>query len=243
MSIKNIRIFLEEQFEVGKTISLTKDQVHYLLTVLRLHSGDTIKVFNGENGEWGALVDVLSKKACSLHLQQRLRPQPDRSFLGLIFPPIRQARLDFMIEKATELGVTDFFPVQTDHTVISKINPDRLMKIAIEATEQSERLIIPQFHLMNSLKEVLKEWNQETPLLAAIEREQESRPIKKETLKYGVGVLIGPEGGFSPKEKTLLHQMDWIHPVSLGDTILRAETAAIVMLGAVIAGVGDIFRD
>lgn len=230
MSVKNSRIFLETSFKKGELLPLGKEHAHYLRSVMRLQLGENIIVFNGFDGEWKGIIEALSKKEICIRLQEQLKAQPKSQFLGLLFPPIRQTRLDFMIEKATELGVTDFFPVQTERTVISKINNDRLRKIAIEASEQSERLTIPAFHPLRPLRETLKDWNATLPVIMAVERETGEASDWSHSFLSGVAVLIGPEGGFSPQEKETIRQFNFIHRVSLGEMILRTETAAIAAL-------------
>jgi len=230
MSTKYIRLFIEAPLSQSQNLTLEKTQSHYLVNVMRTRTGEQIRIFNGKDGEWLATVETPSKKACELLPIQKLRPQTEEPYKALLFPPIRQNRLDFMIEKATELGVSDFYPILTEHTTIKKINPERLLKITIEASEQSERLSIPNFHPLKSLRETLNEWDSEKKINVAIERQDFP------TLSASQGAsasLVGPEGGFAEKELTFFKSFDFLHPISLGPSILRTETAAIIMLAAV----------
>lgn len=232
---KTVRMFLEAPFRPETPIALTPSQCHYLMTVMRLTQGNPVRIFNGQDGEWLAHLKGASRKQGTLVPSECLRSQDQEIFLGLIFSPLRQTRLDFLLEKATELGVTDFYPVLMDHSAISKVNPQRFKTLAQEAAEQCERLSLPCFHPLMSLGEALSLWEKTSyALWVAVERSGSlkafSAPFHGPDVSVPRGVLIGPEGGFSQREKTLLHQFPFMHRVSLGTRILRSETAALALL-------------
>ena len=228
MSSKNIRIFMDVPLSQAQSLTLEKTQSHYLSNVMRLTEGDTFKIFNGVHGEWLVKVVNPSKKAFEIEVLECIRPQIQEPYKALLFPPIRQNRMDFMIEKATELGVTDFYPILTDNTNVTKINPDRLRKIIIEAVEQSERLVVPEIHPLAPLRETLNSWDVSKAIYVGAERQDVQSLSTADPVPAS---LVGPEGGFSPKEFAFFQKFDFVKPVSLGPNILRAETAAIVMVG------------
>lgn len=214
---------------------LSGEQTHYLKTVLRRPDGAKLRVFNGEDGEWQASLHYTGKKGAFLKLQQLLRhAAPAQRRLHLVFAPIRKERMEFMVEKAVELGATDLHPVLTQYTVVRDINEERLRRQIMEAAEQCERLDLPRLHGLTDLKHFLASWTGK-PLLAAIER-VEASPVATYASLAECALLIGPEGGFSEEEKENLACQASVHPVSLGNTILRAETAAIFGLSVLTAG-------
>lgn len=230
-SMHGIRLFVAASLKENERIFLTPRQSHYLLNVMRLTVGQNFLIFNGEDGEFMAQISEIHKRIVYLTIKTQTQQQPHPQTLNLLFAPLKGERLGFLIEKATELGVSDFIPIFTQHTVPSYINLERLEARAIEAVEQCERLIIPTVHESMNLEEMLNKWSPTEPLLVCEEREATQplwEELKKE--KNACSFLIGPEGGFSKEEKDLLKSKPFVRPVSLGSQILRAETAAIMSL-------------
>lgn len=217
------RLYTTVSLEVNGILSLKDDQAHYILHVLRLNIGSKICFFDNLNGEFLAEFVSCSKKEVSFQILEKIQSYHPLKKLKLVFSPLKQDRLNMMIEKATELGTTDFQPICTEYTQVRKINSERLQKIAVEACEQSERQDIPKFYDLINLDEYLL--NTHDHVVFCCERLDIHHEI--ELIKYDT-VIIGPEGGFSPKEKMLLKKK--IPAITLGDTILRAETAAIIAL-------------
>lgn len=231
-----MRLYIPSSFLEKKPLSLTEPQSHYLISVLRKKTGDSIKIFNGTQGEWTADLHQSGKKTMEVIPLSLSRPQPSPSSLTLVVAPIK--RQDFVVEKATELGVGDIMPVLTERTVVRQIKPEKWQAWAIEAAEQSERLSIPLIHPLTSLEKILQNWPSSRKLLWCRERSSENPSPLTVLSNLGqdlktAGILIGPEGGFSEKEQLLLSQCNFILPFSLGGFILRAETAAITALALV----------
>lgn len=227
---KSPRLYLDQPLEAGQPIAITGPQHHYLKNVLRLGAGDYLRLFNGREGEFTGKITAADKKAISVALEKQLRPQknPARE-VHLLFAPIKKERNDFLIEKAVELGVTHIHPVLTQNTDIRKINEDRLQAQMIEAAEQCERLDVPVLLPARDLFVALAGWNKTILMLAALER-FDAQPLKKRALPGNVAVLIGPSGGFTRDEMEKIAALSFIQPVSLGENILRSETAAAAAL-------------
>ena len=226
---KKPRIYVESALKNGEDIQLTPAQAHYFKNVLRRQVNDSIRIFNAKDGEWLATLTALGKKSATATLQKHLKEQPPEPLeIHLLFAPIKKARLDILIEKAVELGVTDLHPVTTDFTQNGKIREDRLTVQIIEAAEQCERLDIPRLHKIQPLTQKLKSWDKPTPILWACERGNHSLISQQSQKQWAF--LIGPEGGFAEDEVTALSQNKTLTPVSLGTRIYRTETAASLCL-------------
>ncbi|MFP4313804.1 MAG: RsmE family RNA methyltransferase [Alphaproteobacteria bacterium] len=221
------RLYTELDLACRQNIELSKDQAHYLKNVMRKEAEDDLRVFNGRQGEWLCTIKDLSKKSAHIEPIEEIRGQkmPARRIHGF-FPPIKKNRQDFLIEKAVELGVTDLHPVLMEHSEVRKINEERIRAQIIEASEQCERLDIPLLHPVSDMKEALA--NLSFPVLAALERYEGAE--KQACDAKEIGVIVGPEGGFSENEKQFLLQANNIHGISLGENILRAETAFLKIL-------------
>ena len=207
------------------------DAHHHLFTVLRIREGDHVRIFNDRDGEWLARVTQAGKKGCQLQCIEKLRaqstPGPERS---LVFAPIKKARMDILIEKAVELGVTYLQPVLCANSVVRQLKQDRIEKQIIAAVEQCERLDHPELGELCELELVLRDWPDSTPLFACTARDDTAQPV----LPRGdnpAGVLIGPEGGFTDEEMALIDNTACVKRLSLHRNILRSETAAITALG------------
>lgn len=220
------------------SVTLDADRAHYLRNVLRLEKGSRVAVFNGTDGEYAARIASLGKGSASLAVEEKRREPGAEPDLWLVFAPIKRARLDFIAEKATELGVSGLWPVYTQHTIVGRVNQDRLLATAIEAAEQSERLSIPQIFEAAKLDEVLARWPKERRLILCDESGG-GGPIAdvlaKEDPRQPRAVLIGPEGGFARAELDAIRKLPFVTPVGLGPRVLRADTAALAALAIVQA--------
>lgn len=223
---------------MGERITLPPTAHHYLKNVLRRQTGDKIRLFNANSGEGAAQIITLDKKSAVVEITALLRPVPAPSRRRhLIFSPLKAARQDMLIEKAVELGATDFHPVLTDHADVRALNPERTHAQIVEAVEQCERLDLPTLHPLKKLPVLLHDWDENRPILAGIERAPGAQPLGNCTTLItnaaALAMLIGPAGGWSENEKEMLIAHRAITPVSLGETILRAETASLAMLAFV----------
>lgn len=220
------RLYTTQPLSDNGLIELEDGQAHYLYNVLRRSDGDAVRLFDGQNGEWLGTLKNLGKNGGQVELGQQLTHQPEKNRkIHLIFCPIKKHRMDWMVEKAVELGVTDFHPVLTQNTEVRKINQDRLTRQIFEAAEQCERFEIPKLHTLEKLEDVLADWQHTAEILACIER-YETDSIQQ--TRNDVAFLIGPEGGFTAQEKQTVTTKT--KPVSLGNTVLRCETAAVKAL-------------
>ena len=235
------RLFTEAALSTGASIELAAEQAHYLRSVLRLKEGATITLFNGRGGEFAASIAALSRGRCMVALGEQTREQGPEADLWLIFAPIKRARIDYLVEKATELGVSALFPVMTRYTTVERVNLERLRANAIEAAEQSERLSVPLIHAPQPLDALLARWA--TPRRLMLCDETATAPPVAAALKAQKpgpwAVLVGPEGGFHESELDALRKLPFVCPVSLGPRILRADTAALAGLALVQALLGD----
>jgi 16S rRNA (uracil1498-N3)-methyltransferase len=236
------RLHVEADIAQGVGIALPKDQAHYLRNVMRLGVGDTIKLFNGRDGEWRGSIDLATKNSVDISPVEKLRPQAAEPDLWLLFAPIKGKRVDTIAEKAGELGVSELRPVLTDRTVVSRVNTERLAANAREAAEQCERLTLTTVHEPRKLATLIAEWPGDRRLLFADERAG-AAPIAQAVAEEKPGgkwaVLIGPEGGFSPAEQRMVRALPRSLPVSLGPRLLRADTAAFAALSVWQAHLGD----
>ena len=194
---------------------------------MRRGAGDRLRVFNGVDGEWLAGVESLKRDRGMLRVEAMLRPQQAHADLWLAFAPLKRDATDLLVQKATELGVAMLLPVFTERTNAARVAESRLRAIAIEAAEQSERLTVPRIAPAGTLHALLADWPVDRRLVAAMER-SDAPPIRPAS--GPCGLLIGPEGGFTPLELDLLRRHPSVAPATLGSLILRAETAAIVGL-------------
>jgi len=234
------RLYVEADLSPGKDIALSKEQAHYLINVLRKHEGDHIRVFNGRDGEWRAEIRSASKRSTALQVTKKLREPQTAPDIWLCFAPVRKHRNTFIIEKATELGVARLMPVVTKRTQFPKLKLGKMRLQIIEAAEQTERLDLPKADVPISLIEMLSGWDKKRTLIFADETGDAAtaQEVLKD-LKGPAAILIGPEGGFDPKERDMLRSKPYITPVSLGPRILRADTAALSLLTLWQAVQGD----
>lgn len=240
-NFKEKRIYLEDSLRQGASLSCSSTQAHYLIHVLRLNVGDKILVFNGLDGEWRARLKIIMKRDVTLEIESQVRLQTKGQDIDYFFAPLKHARLDYMVQKATELGVGRLCPVFTQHTSVERINLHRMRANSIEAAEQCGLLSVPQITEPKRLGEILKNWDLNRRLIFCDEQAIQSNPLTLLTTLNSkkVAVLIGPEGGFSKEERELLLQQSYSHAISLGPRIMRADTAAIAALTLVNATLGD----
>jgi 16S rRNA (uracil1498-N3)-methyltransferase len=223
----SIRLFVCAPLTAGATIDATPAQAHYLGTVMRRAVGDAVALFNGSDGEWAAHIAMLRRGGASLGVDHMLRAQAAEPDLWLVFALLKRDATDLVVQKATELGVAALWPVLTAHTNAQRVNLERLLAIATEAAEQSERLTVPAIHEPRPLAALLQSWPTGRRLFVAAER-QAVPPIV--ATAESAALLVGPEGGFAPAELDALRQHPLVTLLSLGPRILRAETAAIAGL-------------
>lgn len=238
------RLFVETPLKPGAVLELDKNQSNYLLNVLRSREGSRVIVFNGRDGAWLAEIGMAGKKTAALTLTRQTAPQPEPASLWYGFAPLKTGRLDYMIQKATEMGAGIIQPVVTQYTQLSRLKPERLRANAIEAAEQCEVLNVPEIAAEITLERLLDTWPQDHAdrlLVFADEGEAAASPADRLRAAAGrqIGLLIGPEGGFSDEERTLLRGKPFVLPVSLGPRILRADTAAVAALAVIQSTIGD----
>lgn len=233
---RTVRLHVEQPLAAGGTVSLAPAQAHYLGTVMRLGPGAEVLVFNGRDGEWSAEVAEIGRKAGALVVAAQTRPQDAAPDCWLLFAPVKSARTDFIVEKATELGASRILPVLTRFTQTSRFNGERQRAHAIEAAEQSGRLDVPEVGAPQALADVLGGWPGERALFFC--DEAGDAPLLADAAGELSGpacaILVGPEGGFDEAERALLRAQPFVRPVTLGPRILRAETAALAALANVV---------
>ncbi len=241
MPSKLQRLFVKSKLAPGGEVELDSGQAHYLGNVLRLREGEDILLFNGMDGEWCASLAALGKKKARAVVSHQTRPQGEGPDLHYLFAPLKRVRLDYMAQKATELGASVLRPVLTRRTVAERVKIDRLLANAVEAAEQCGILRVPEIAPPEPLLKVLAAWEEDRALIFADEAAPSASPLEAlGALKPGpVAVLVGPEGGFDPEERALLLAKPFVHPISLGPRVMRADTAAVAALALVNAALGD----
>lgn len=234
-----IRLYIDQELAAGQSVPLSRDQAHYLFGVMRLEPGAELRLFDGRSGEWAARVAETGKRGGSLTCETRTAPLRRPPDLWLLFAPLRKARTDFIVEKATELGAARICPVQTDFTRSDRLNGERLRAHAIEAAEQCGGTFVPEVAPIARLDALLDRWPAERRLLFCDETLAGPATALAGLERGPWAVLIGPEGGFSPAERARLGALSQAHPVSLGPRVLRADTAAVAALALWQAALGD----
>ena len=241
---KSVRLFVQSDLQQASDVSLSPDQSHYLGRVMRLTVGDQVRLFNGRDGEWLAELKDIGKRSATALIQEQTRPQSEdranETGPWLAFAPIKKTGTDFIVEKATELGVARMLPVLTANTQTDRVNLDRFQANATEAAEQCERLSVPQIDLAMDLAGLIEKWSPDRQLLFLDENGGE-QPIADAIAAVGgpVGFLVGPEGGFRAEEADRLRRQSFVTSVGLGRRIVRAETACLSALSAWQALAGD----
>tara|TARA_A100000164_G_scaffold369798_1_gene394966 strand:- start:4025 stop:4726 length:702 start_codon:yes stop_codon:yes gene_type:complete len=228
--MSNIRIFFDKSLELNLTLKLGKSQSHYLSKVMRINIGENFSIFN-KNGEWEAKVKNLNRGIIEFLITKKIRASINEKEICLAFAPIKMNYLNLMIQKATELGVTKFIPVLTERTIVRKLNEDRLKKIIIEASEQSNRLHVPELCKLIKLNEFLK-LNQNLNLIFG-DLNSDNTKVNLSN-KESLCILIGPEGDFTTKERNQIMKFKKLIPLKINNNILRSETAAISMISIIL---------
>ena len=225
------RLHHPEPLVAGQTIALSDEHVHYLRNVLRCSVGDALFLFNQESGEFESKITVLTKSRIEVFIVNQIRqPEPERQ-LTLIFCHIKNDAMHYLIEKCTEVGVTEFQPVIMQHGNIHKINLEKLQRIATDAAQQCERLSVPLIQPLKKIDQVLSGWDPARTIHVCFER----LPGESSGRSTGSAILIGPEGGLHPDEVDLLKRQSFVESLSLGKNILRAETAAVVASALILS--------
>jgi 16S rRNA (uracil1498-N3)-methyltransferase len=231
------RLFVEATLSKGAAVSLDAQQANYLGNVLRLGVGGQALLFDGASGEWIATVAQMTRKSMVMTVERRTKPAEAVPDLWLAFAPVKRTQLDWLIEKATELGVARLMPVVTRRTVVERIKGERLRSIAVEAAEQCGRTMLPTIDEPIALERLLKERDPARMLYFADETGGEPMAT---AFAPGPGlILTGPEGGFTPEERAMIRAAVGVKPISLGPRILRAETAALAAVAGWMAFAGD----
>ena len=235
-----IRLFVDAPLGEGQSILLNRDQANYLFNVMRLGVGAFVSVFNGTDGEWQAEVIEATKRKGIMIARSQSRPQLDPPDLWLLFAPIKKARTDFIVEKATEMGVARICPVGTDYTNADRVRQDRLQVHAVEAAEQCGGTFVPPVEDSVKLSTVLDHWPNDRRLLFCDEKKVgETVANLRDEQGEKWAILIGPEGGFSDGETQRLRSLDFVSSISLGPRILRADTAVVAALTVWQQALGD----
>ncbi len=238
------RLFVEASLAAGAAVEASEGQAHYLSHVMRAKAGEDVALFNGRDGEWGAKVAFPSKRRVQLDVGEKLREQTVTPDVWLVFAPVK--RIEFLVEKATELGVRALHPVFTRRTTIGRVNLARLSAHCMEASEQSDRLSVPELSDARPFFDFLAAWPQGRRLYF-LDETGGGAPIAQVLAKANADAdvkspcafLTGPEGGFDQSELDALRRLPFATPVGLGPRILRAETAALAALACWQAFCGD----
>ena len=235
---EKIRLFVDAPLGEGKPVALDRDQAHYLFGVMRLTAGARVALFNGIGGEWSAEVAEAGKRAGQLVCLGQAAEQLDPPDLWLMFAPIKKARTDFIVEKAAEMGASRILPVLTEFTNAERVRVDRLQAHAVEAAEQCGGTFVPQVTEPVALDRLLAAWPGDRQIMFCDEALAGAAQVL--ATKGGKwAILIGPEGGFSDRERAAIRAMPGAHAVSLGPRILRADTASVAALTLWQATLGD----
>jgi 16S rRNA (uracil1498-N3)-methyltransferase len=239
---KSPRLFVDAPLAAGETVALERSQSNYLGNVLRLSADDTILVFNGRDGEWQASI-AGRKRPDSLAITARTRPQDRLPDLAYVFAPLKHARLDYMVQKAVEMGASSLQPVLTRFTQVGRVNGERMRANVIEAAEQCGILSLADVAEPLALDRYLGQREAQRLLVFCDEAADTTNPLQAlqngVAASNGIDVLIGPEGGFAEEERAILLRQPQILRLSLGPRILRADTAAVAALALVQAALGD----
>lgn len=235
------RLYVTADLGEGVALTLDEGQTHYLLHVLRAQAGNFVSLFNGRDGEWLGEVTTVAKRGAGVVCRKQTRPQVSVPDVWLAFAPVKKTPSDYLVQKATELGVSVLQPVFTRRTIVSRINEDRMAANAIEAAEQSDRLTVPEIREAVSFDKLLASWPAERRLLFCDEGGDTKALTQaaRESRGGPAAILTGPEGGFDPVERAALRALPFVTPVTLGPRILRADTAALAALALWQAVAGD----
>ena len=229
--MSNIRLFFSESLSINFESKLNKSQSHYLSKVMRIKVGENFSLFNG-NGEWLAKITEISKGIVKFVITEKLRQMDIAKEIWLAFSPIKSNYFNFMIQKATELGVTRFIPIIFDRTIVRKINKERLEKIIVEATEQSNRINVPILEKPQNLKNFLRNNSKKIELIFTDLNTSNKKLELNRTIKP-ICAIVGPEGDFTESERSLILNNKDVKPITINQNILGAETATISIISII----------
>jgi len=223
-----IRLYFPGKIQSDLTLYLPKDQMHYVKDVMRLKVGDKLSIFN-TLGEWNAVIEFYEKKVAKIKIIEKVRDKDNEKNIWLAFSPIKQNPLNFVIQKGTELGVQRFIPILSERTAVREINIERIKKIIVESSEQSNRISVPEINTPELLKNFLSQFPKNGYLIFCdINSDQNNlKKILEKKIDEPVCILIGPEGDFSESERKMIIDLNQTHSISLAKNILKAETAAL----------------
>jgi len=228
--MSNIRLFFKESLSLNLTFKLDKSQSHYVSKVMRVKVSEVFSLFNS-SGEWEAKILSISKSIVEFNITKQLRQKESTRELWLAFSPIKSNYFNFMIQKATELGVTKFIPIIFDRTIVRKINKERLEKIIVEAAEQSNRINVPSIEEPQPLRDFLR--NEKMDLIFTDLNSQNKKIDLEKLTSSPICVIVGPEGDFSEEERGQVLAFKGIQPIKINENILRSETAVISALSII----------
>jgi 16S rRNA (uracil1498-N3)-methyltransferase len=235
------RLYVLHDLAPGASVEASPEQSHYLSHVLRLGEGAELLLFNGRDGEWLARIEARTKKSVRLSVAEQTRKQPAHPDLVYCFAPLKQGRLDYLVQKAVEMGAGVLQPVITQHTQVAKPGIERLRANMVEAAEQCGILALPEMREAQKFSSLIAGWDKERRLVFCDEAAETNNPLSalQEIKERRLGLLVGPEGGFSQDERRQLHALPFVTSIPLGPRILRADTAAVAALAVIQATIGD----
>ncbi len=240
MGFAKVRLYVDQPLGPGQPVAVTEGQAHYLLSVMRLAAGAQVLLFNGRDGEWRARLETAGRRVVTLVAEEQTAPLRMPPDLWLVFAPLKKARTDFIVEKATEMGAARILPVQTRFTNADRIRQDRLQAHAVEAAEQCGGTFVPVVDELQTLDRLLDGWPAGRRVMWCDEHlAGQAVVLPTDRTPAPWAILIGPEGGFAEAEQARIRGMAGVHPVSLGPRILRADTAAVAALTLWQAVLGD----
>ena len=229
-----IRLYFPGKLSLEDPVKLENKQVHYLINVMRKKIDDSILVFNSVNGEYLAKISEIYKNTIIIDIIKKIRDVKIENDIWLLFAPVKKSPTEYIVQKATELGVSKIIPVITERTITKKLNLKRMQDIAIESSEQCERITIPEVCAVKKLKDLIPNWDNDRIIFFCDETIRNDDFVKIDlqnlsTKSFGA-ILVGPEGGFSKNETNYLREKKYIRPIDLGPRILRSDTAVIAAL-------------
>jgi len=235
------RLFVDAPLLAGATVEASPEQFNYLANVLRMTDGSELLLFNGHDGEWRATLAFPTRKRILMTAMEQTREQPDPCDLHFLFAPLKVGRMDYLVQKAVEMGAGLLQPMMTQHVQGKITNLDRLQANVVEAAEQCGVLSIPTVEAPKRLKDLLERWPETRRIIFCDEDSTTQNPLAalQGIRERSLALLVGPEGGFSDEERALLRGLDFVTAIPLGPRILRADTAAVAALAVVQATVGD----
>ena len=234
------RLYIAAALSANAEATLNRAQIHYLIDVLRLKPGDPVRVFNPSDGEWLAHLIAASKKGAVIRSSRHLAAATIPADIDYVFAPLKHSRLDYMVQKATEIGARRLRPVITRRTIVTRINLERMRANVIEAAEQCNLIYVPEVYEAQPLSEVLAGWDHRRTAVYCDETAPVGNPLEAlKSLSLPAAVIVGPEGGFTSEEREELRRLPFVTAISLGPRVIRADTAAIAALSLVQATIGD----